>query len=55
MMTSQETEILFDEPSKLVRKKSEVEVQYREKPTFQFTKGALFQKSKSLRDWISQD
>jgi DNA modification methylase len=36
VITSQETEILFDEPSKLVKKKGEFEVQYRDKPTFQF-------------------
>jgi DNA modification methylase len=55
VMTSQEQEIVFDEPSKIVKKKSEIEVVYREKPTFQYSKGSLFQKGKSLGDWISQD
>jgi modification methylase len=55
VMTSQETEILFDEPSKLIRKKDEFEVQYSENPTFQFKKGALFQRGKSLSDWVGYD
>lgn len=55
VMTSQETEITFDEPRKIVKKKSQVEVEYREKPTFQYSKGALFQKGKSLGDWIGRD
>jgi len=55
VMTSQEVEIAFDEPSKIVRKMSEIDVEYREKPTFKFVKGALVQKGRSLGDWISQD
>jgi DNA modification methylase len=55
VMTSQETEITFDEPWKVVKKKRQVEVEYREKPTFQYSNGALFQKGRSLGDWISQD
>ncbi len=37
VMTSQETEIFFDELSKMVKKENELEVQYRETPTFQFS------------------
>ena len=55
VMTSQETEIAFDEPRKIVKKKSQVEVEYLEKPTFQYNKGSLFQKGKSLGDWTIQD
>jgi len=52
VMTSQETEIIFDEPQKIIKKKSQVEVEYREKPTFRFVEGALIQKGKSIRDWL---
>jgi DNA modification methylase len=55
VMTSQEQEIVFDEPSKIVKKNSEIEVVYREKPTFQYSEGSLFQKGKSLGDWIRQN
>jgi DNA modification methylase len=55
VMTSQETEITFDELSKIREKEDAVEVEYKERPTFQFVKGALLQKGKSLRDWISSD
>ncbi len=45
VMTSQETEIRFDELSKLVRKKSELEVEYREKPLFSLPKVLCFKKA----------
>ena len=53
VMTSQETEITFDELSKIVKKDDEVEIEYRGKPTFQFVEGKLTQKGKSLRDWMN--
>ena len=53
VMTSQEVEITFDEPLKILRKKSEINIEYREKPTFKYVKGALVQKGKSLGDWIT--
>jgi len=55
VMTSQETEIAFDELNKIVKKDETIEVEYGEKPTFQFVKGTLTQKGRTLRDWISQD
>jgi DNA modification methylase len=53
VMTRQEIEITFDELSRIIKKESEIEVEYQEEPTFQFAKGALFQKGRSLRDWIN--
>ncbi len=55
VMTSQETEITFDELSKIKEKENEVDVEYKEMPTFQFGKGALLQKGKLLRDWLRSD
>jgi modification methylase len=55
VMTSQETEITFDEPKKLTKKESEAEVEYKEEPTFKLIEGTLFQKGKSLKNWIKQD
>jgi len=55
VMTSQEVEITFNEPLKIIRKKSDINIEYREKPTFNYVKGALVQKGKSLGDWINQD
>jgi DNA modification methylase len=52
VMTSQETEIEFNELKKIVKKDNEFEVEYKEKPTFQFVDGSLFQKGKSLKNWI---
>jgi DNA modification methylase len=51
VMTSQETEIFFDELSKIVKKDDAFEVEYKEKPTFRFDEGRLIQKGKSLSDW----
>jgi DNA modification methylase len=55
VMTSQETEIIFDELSKIVMSENEVEVKYKEAPSFKFVDGALLQKCKSLKDWMGQD
>ena len=49
VMTRQETEITFDELSKMVKREDEFEVEYKEKPTFKFVEGTLFQKDKSQR------
>ena len=55
VMTSQETEIIFDELSKMEEKEDLIEIECKEKPTFQFVKGALVEKGKSLTDWISSN
>lgn len=52
VMTSQETEITFDEINKIVEKGEIMEVEYKEKPTFQFANATLTQKGKSLRDYL---
>jgi modification methylase len=52
VMTSQETEITFDELKTITEKDNTLEVEYKEKPTFQFTEGALIQGGKSLKQWI---
>lgn len=54
VMTSQETEIIFDEVSKIVKKENEVEVQYKQTPTYQFSEGALIQTGKSLKNWMTK-
>lgn len=53
VMTSQETEITFDELKKIIEKDSVLEVEYKEKPTFQLAEGALIQSGKSLKHWIN--
>ncbi len=55
VMTSQETEITFDELSRISKTENEVEVQYKETPTFQFSEGALIQKGKSLKNWLEKN
>lgn len=55
VMTSQETEITFDEVVKIIKNGDKVEVEYREIPTFQFSEGALIQKGKSLKNWMGKD
>ena len=55
VITSQETEITFDELNKVSKKENEVEVEYKEKPTFQFSEGALIQKGKSLKNWMCKN
>lgn len=55
VMTSQETEITFDELSRISKAENEVEVQYKETPTFQFSEGALIQKGKSLKNWMEKN
>ena len=55
VMTSQETEITFDELSKITQKENEFEVEYKEAPTFQFAEGILVQKGISLKNWINQN
>jgi DNA modification methylase len=50
IMTNQETEITFDELNKIVEKDETVEIEYSEKPTFQFVNGALTQKGRTLQD-----
>ena len=52
VMTSQETEITFDELKKIAEKEGMLEVEYKEKPTFQLAGGALIQSGKSLKYWI---
>jgi hypothetical protein len=52
VMTSQEIEIAFDELLRMVTKEDEIEIEYRESPTFQFFGGDLLQKAKSLKNWI---
>ncbi|HLE75356.1 MAG TPA: site-specific DNA-methyltransferase [Candidatus Bathyarchaeia archaeon] len=48
VMTSQETEILFDELSKVEVKNGVVEVEYKERPTLFFKNGELERKDKPL-------
>jgi DNA modification methylase len=48
VMTGQETEIIFAEPWKIVKKKSQIEVEYREKPRFSIRK-ACFPKRQIAR------
>lgn len=55
VMTSQETEINLDELNKIIKKENEVEIQYKETPTFHFVDGALLQKGRSLKNWIGQN
>jgi DNA modification methylase len=52
VMTSQETEITFDELKKIKEKDGTFEVEYKEKPTFQLADGELIQSGKSLKHWI---
>jgi modification methylase len=52
VVTSQETEITFDELKKLIEKDNVFEIEYREKPTFQLADGELIQSGKSLKHWI---
>ena len=52
VMTSQETEITFDELKKITEKDGLFEVEYRDKPTFQIADGALIQSDNSLKHWI---
>jgi DNA modification methylase len=52
VMTSQETEIEFAELKKIVKRDNAFEVEYKEKPTFQLSEGALIQSGKSLKHWI---
>ncbi len=47
VMTSQEVEIVFDEPCKITRNENEIEIEYRPKPTFHFIDGRLTQKEES--------
>ena len=54
VMTSQETEITFDELKNIKAKGNSVEVEYNEKPTFHLADGALIQSGKSLKNWIEQ-
>lgn len=53
VVTSQETEITFDELKKIAEKENGFEVEYKEKPTFQLVEGGLIQSGKSLKHWIS--
>jgi DNA modification methylase len=53
VMTSQETEITFDELKTITKKDHVIEVEYEEKPTLQFVENALIRSGKSLRDWIT--
>jgi modification methylase len=55
VMTNQETEIEFAELKKIVKKENSFEVEYKEKPTFQFKEGSLVQKGKSLKNWIEHN
>jgi len=55
VMTSQETEIIFDELVKITQRDSEFEIEYKEKPTFQFLDGVLIQNGISLQNWIDQN
>jgi len=52
VMTSQEVEIEFNELTKMVKKNNDFEVEYKEKPSYQFKEGELLQKGKSLKNWI---
>ena len=45
VMTSQETEMTFDEPLKVALNESEIEVEYREKPTFRLRKATWIKKA----------
>jgi modification methylase len=53
VMTSQETEITFDELKRILKKDSYIEVEYKEKPTFQLAEGPLIHSGKSLGRWIN--
>ncbi len=55
VMTSQETEITFDELVEVRKEKAEIEVIYRDAPTFTFDEDTLIQKGKSLKNWIGTD
>jgi modification methylase len=54
VMTSQEIEICFDEAAKLTRNDSVIEVEYKEKPSFQFIDGSLIKAGKSLQSWLQK-
>jgi modification methylase len=51
VMTSQEIEIEFAELKKIVRREGAFEVEYKDKPTFQFVKGSILDEGKSLANW----
>jgi len=53
VMTSQETEILFAEPTNIEVENNQVVIEYREKPSFSFENGTLKRKDKPLLSkWI---
>jgi DNA modification methylase len=55
VMTSQETEIFFDELSKIVEKDNVVEVEYKEKPTFRYESGRITKTSSPLlSNWVKK-